>query len=306
MTPVQLHKGRTMSKNFADDTDVSSLMSSHPNEREDIPEELNETPTPDEAPAEEAVEGDAADEQVSDELEAGTVVKTDSPIGPSPAMLEVAKQWLPSQFISTARDDQQLQDWIEVVREQKSEPAQGEPEPEFELTLPEDEFGDSDAVRKQFKALNDHNKKVNSGLKKDLGDAISAINNLQKGHDENVQFRQQQEQRQFDGALDAMDSDYFGKEGNVSQEQFLLREAVYKAASADKSGKSLSELAQPMAKKLLPGLQDRQTKQTYKKRIIEQSNGRLGYGNSKRLPEPEQSRESRFDDFLQKVSTRHK
>ena len=295
-----------MSKNFADDTDVSSLMSSHPNERDDIPEELNETPTPDETVEEtqDEVEGDAAS-AASDEAEAGSVEPVASPVGPTPAMMEVAKQWLPEQFVSTARDDAQLQDWIEVVKGQETQKAAPTEDPDFELSLPSEEFDDNDAVRKQFKAMNDHHKKISAGLKKDLGDAISAINSLQKGHDENVQFRHQQEQRQFDNELDSMDSDYFGKEGHISQEQYLLREAVYKLASADKSGKPLSQLAQATAKKMLPGLEDKQTKQTYKKRIIEQSNGRLGYGNSKRLPEPTQSREGRFDDFLDKVSSRH-
>ena len=294
-----------MSKNFANDTDVSALMQAAPNEREDIPEDLNETPIPEETTEEVAeVESDAGS-AATEEAEIGKVDAVTSPAGPTPAMVEVAKQWLPEQFVSTARDDAQLQDWIEVVKGQEKAPAQVEPEPDFELSLPADEFDDNDAVRKQFKALNDHHKKVSAGLKKDLGDAISAINKLQSGHDENVQFRQQQEQRQFDGALDAMDSDYFGKEGNISPEQFLLRKAVYESASADKSGKSLGEIAQATARKLLPGLEDKQTKQAYKKRIVEQSNGRLGYGNSKRLPEPTQSRDSRFDSFLDKVSQRH-
>lgn len=279
--------------NFADDTDVSAL-------ENETPVEEN-TPVYDEDPQEVDEVSEASDEQVADEPEVEEEVAPSTQSGPTPAMLEVAKSWLPQQLVSLARDDKQLQEMVELARNQQPV---AEQEEDFELTLPDDEYEVDNAVRKQFKSMADHYKKANSGLKSDIADLVGVVSSLQGEQKEIVKFRQLQEQKSFDRALDSTESDQFGKFGKMSKVQTAMRSTAYdlaKEIQAEKGG-DLEEIALQIANEMSPGLKDKKTQQANARAIREQSNGRLGHGGSKRLPEPEATKDQRFDSFLEKLT----
>ena len=71
----------------------------------------------------------------------------------------------------------------------------------------------------------------------------------------------------------------------------------------EKKGGTLRSHVTEVAK--LVRAETKQQKQAYQSKIKEQSNGRLGTGNSQRMPEPEKSPDTRFDEFLKTVGARH-
>ena len=282
-----------MSKNFANDTDVSALENDEPITDEVVEDQVEEDVTSEQPVADEPVEEEVA-ESPND--------------GPSVAMMTVAREWLPEQLVSLARDDAQLQEMIELSRNQVAPQPQAEEEEDFELLIPEEDYEvDSAVVRKQFKSMADHYKKVNSGLKRDLSDLIGVVTNLQKEQGETKKFRQQQEQRGFDNVLDSLDSEELGTFGQTSEEQFMLRKAVHERALQirAKKGGDLGDIANDVVAKMFPGLQNSKKQQNRVQAIKEQSKNRLGSNsNGKRLPEPELSPDQRFDAFLEKLNNR--
>jgi len=277
--------------NFADDTNVEAL------EKESEPQE---TPIQDEVAQEQPVEGDASVETPAEE------VQVEKPDGPTPAMQELARQWLPEQFITAARDDEALKGMIDAARDSKAPPPPVE-EPEFELSLPEEEFEANDAVRKQFKELNEHYKGQISTLKKDMGTLVDIAKDMQEKQQAQVQQMFHEEQRGFDMVLDDLGSDVVGVAEELSAPQRKIRSALYDIAQdmKEKKGGSLKDHALEAAKYIR--IESKQQKQAYAKKVKEQSNGRLGSGNSPRLPEPAKSKEQALEDFLEHtIGARHK
>ena len=181
--------------NFANDTDVTAL-------EKEVPED---TPIQDEVAEEQPVVDDASEEEAPAEEVQATV-----PDGPTPAMQELARQWLPEKFIEAARDDEALKGMIDAARETNAPPPPAE-EPDFELSLPDDEFEANDAVRKQFRELNEHYKGQISNLKKDMGSLVEIAKDMQTKQQDQIQMMFQEEQRGFDSALDGLDNDIVGK-----------------------------------------------------------------------------------------------
>ena len=282
-----------MAKNFADDTNVEVL-------EKELPED---TTIQDDA----VIQDDAGVEEkpAEEEVQAEAVVEaTPEPDGPTPAMQELAKQWLPDKLIGIATDDKQLQGMIEMAREEGTAPPAKE-EKDFELSLPEEEFEAGDAVRKQFSALNDFYKGKFQQSTKDMQTLVGIVKNIQGQQEAQVQNAQFEEQRGFDEELDAMDNDVVGKFGAMSDGQGLIREALYKQAQSlkDKKGGTLRSHVAEVAK--LVRAETKQQKQAYQSKVKEQSNGRLGTGNSQRMPELEKSRVDKMGDFLVEIGKRH-
>lgn len=277
-----------MAKNFADDTSVEVLEK----------EQVDETPIQDEA-----VQDDAGTEEkpAEEEVQPEEPPKVD---GPTPAMQELAKQWIPPSLLATAKDDEQLQAWIEMARKEDTAlPSQEEPD--FELSLPEEEFEAGDAVRKQFSALNDFYKGKFKQSNKDMQTLVGIVKNIQGQQETAVQQAQFEEQRGFDEELDAMDNDIVGKFGAMNDGQGLIREALFKQAQSikEKKGGTLRSHVAEVAK--LVRAETKQQKQAYQSRVKEQSNGRLGTGNSQRMPELELSQDKQMANFLSKIGDRH-
>lgn len=278
--------------NFADDTNVEVLEK----ETTQAPEE---TPIVDEA----VVEDDAVVEEKPDEE-----VQAPQPEGTSPAMQELARQWLPEKFIEVARDDEQLKGMIDAAREANAAPPRQEvaEEPEFELKWSDDDDLEvPDAVRKKVTELNDHYKNQIGQLKKDLGVLAGFARDMQQKQDAQAQQLHFEEQRGFDEELDSMDNDIVGKFGSMTDGQNLIREALFKQALAlkEKKGGSLRSHVPEVVK--LIRAESKQQKQAYAAKIREQSNGRLGSGNSPRLPEPAKPKLQEFREFLDKLGARH-
>ena len=278
--------------NFADDTNVEVLEK----ETAQAPED---TPIQDEVVEDDAVVAEKPDEEVQEEA-------PPQPEGASPAMQELARQWLPEKFIEVARDDDQLKGMIDAAREANAAPPPQEEEPDFELKWPDDEDLEvPEVVRKKVTELNDHYTGQIKQLKKDMGSLVGIAKDMQQKQEAQVQQLQFEEQRGFDEELDNMDNDIVGKFGSMSEGQILIREALFKQAQAikEKKGGSLRSHVPEVAK--LVRAESKQQKQAYSTKVREQSNGRLGSGNSPRLPEPAKSKEKEFEEFLEKMGARH-
>jgi hypothetical protein len=276
--------------NFADDTNVEVL------EKEAV-QKPEDTPIQDEVVQEQPVEDDASEEETPAEE-----VQATRPEGTSPAMQELARQWLPEKFIEAARDDEALKGMIDAARETNAPKPEVE-EPEFELSLPEDEVDES--VRKQFQELNDHYKGQISTLKKDMGTLVEIAKDMQEKQQEQIQQMFQEEQRGFDLVLDDFGSDVVGKAEELSEPQRKIRSALYDIAQdlKSKKGGSLKDHALEAAKYIR--VESKQQKQAYAKKVKDQSNGRLGSGNSPRLPEPGKTKEQLMEEYLEKIGARH-
>ena len=275
--------------NFANDTDVTAL-------EKEVPED---TPIQDEVAEEQPVVDDASEEEAPAEEVQATV-----PDGPTPAMQELARQWLPEKFIEAARDDEALKGMIDAARETNAPPPPAE-EPEFELSLPDEEFEANDAVRKQFKELNEHYKGQISNLKKDMGSLVEIAKDMQTKQQDQIQMMFQEEQRGFDSALDGLDNDIVGKAEEMTAPQRKIRSALFDIAQdlKQKKGGSLGDHALEAAKYVRA--ESKQQKQVYAKKVQEQSNGRLGSGNSPRLPEPGTTVDQEFEKLLAECGRRH-
>jgi len=219
-------------------------------------------------------------------------------------MQELARQWLPEKFIEAARDDEALKGMIDAARETNAPPPVVE-EPEFELSLPEEEFEANDAVRKQFKELNEHYKGQISNLKKDMGSLVEIAKDMQTKQQDQIQMMFQEEQRGFDSALDGLDNDIVGKAEEMTAPQRKIRSALFDIAQdlKTKKGGSLGDHALEAAKYVRA--ESKQQKQVYAKKVQEQSNGRLGSGNSPRLPEPGTTVDQEFEKLLAECGRRH-
>ena len=283
--------------NFADDTNVEVL------EKETI-QAPEETPIVDEV-----VEDDAGTEetQADEEVQAE---ETPEPEGASPAMRELARQWLPEKFIDGAKDDEALKGMIDAARESNvaPPPQQAEEDPEFDLKWPEDDDLEvPEVVRKKVTELNDHYKGQVKQLKSDMGKIVKIAQEMQEQQEFQANIRFQAVKSAFDKTLDGYDLPIVGKAGELDTGQLKIRTALFEDVQdkVNSTGGDPAAITEEIASRMLRGVQSKQQKQAYSAKVREQSNGRLGSGNSPRLPEPAKSKDKEFEEFLEKLGARH-
>ena len=276
--------------NFADDTNVEVLEKETPIQDEQVVDDADKVETP-----------------VEEEVQEEKPEEVAQPDGPTPAMRELAKQWIPSGLLDTAKDDEQLQAWINMARKEGAPPPVEEV-PDFELSLPEDEFEASDAVRKQFAALNDYYKGKFKETTKDMGNMVSMINHVQEKQEALEQERHDQHQRAFDRVLDKMDVEIVGQCKDLDTGQRTIRAALYDQVREhqQKNGGDTSTVTDEIAAKMLRGVQTKQQKQAYQSKVKDQANGRLGTGNSPRMPELELTPEQGLAQFITKLNDKRR
>lgn len=200
-----------------------------------------------------AGEPDAVDEEAAEE-EPSPEESTDQPPvaeGPSFVMKQVAlNAGVDQRWVNVAKDDAQLQQFIELAGRREEEPqTPAEPEKdelELRVDLPEDEYGPDDPLRKAFAAMQETLNKQRQEYKRNIA-ALAAFAN------QRIQAEEQQEYQKlyspFDETLDSYASPVLGKSGSLTPAQNAVREAVAQkylglGATAGMSADVLSEYTQ--------------------------------------------------------------
>jgi hypothetical protein len=226
--------------------------------------------------------------------------------GPSVAMQTVARQaGIPQQLVDLARDDAQLQQYVELANKGESRPQ--EPEPEFELSLSEDEYGEDDAVRQQFAKMKDHYSGQIATLKQHFGELVSVVKNVQGEQLSQAEQEAAARQEEFDIALDSFDDPTFGKYGELDPAQGGIRGVIFNQMhelQKKHRGTPIRDLAKMAAQKVVPSIKDKNKAATQRMSIQEQSRRKLGAGNSRPAPDPDLTPEQKFFDRLEKYNVR--
>tara|TARA_Y100000817_G_scaffold302671_1_gene283828 strand:+ start:1051 stop:1944 length:894 start_codon:yes stop_codon:yes gene_type:complete len=292
-----------MAKDFADDTKIP--VEDEPQTDEDLGGLASLLPgnekseESEEGDAEEGVEEQPETDETGDETEKVAEKPTEHipaiADGPSQAMMAVAEQaGLPSQLVAIARDDQQVQDMMDLARLNRQEPAA---QKEFGVSLPEDEFPEDDPVRQEFDKFKDKFSELSSQLA-DANARVRAFEEKQ-GSVEHEQFVAQQ--REFDQTLDSLGSTAFGKSTEPTDASVALRTAAFNLLYERKQsnpGASISELSQMIAEEF--GIPSTKTPRE-KAALRDQASRRLGGGPSKPAAAAAKNPEEGMRAFLQKL-----
>lgn len=137
---------------------------------------------------------------------------------------------------------------------------------------------------------------------------VSMINHVQEKQEALEQERHDQHQRVFDRALDKMDVAIVGQCKDLDTGQRSIRAALYDQVREhqQKSGGDTGTVTDEIAAKMLRGVQTKQQKQAYQSRVKDQANGRLGSGNSQRMPELELSPTQGMAQFLTEINDKRR
>lgn len=254
-------------------------------------------------------ESEPTDEEVEDDEEVSTETDEQEPKeveGPTAAMKTLAIQMgLPPSLIAMMRDDGQINELIELASQQAEPQEEEEAElPDFEVSLPEEEFPEDDPVRKELSRLQSHFKKQISDLQGRLQKTAKSSREVERQQQELQLQQSRQFQAEFDNALDKLGEKAFGKSGSLSNRNIQARTAVFEAVrelyAADPNA-PMSELAKRAAEEIGFSLTNKSPDE--KAAIRKQSSKRLGSGSS-RPPEPaKQSPEEMMRGFLKTLPT---
>ena len=295
-----------MSVNFADDTSVDVLT------KEDV-KDTNTEEADREARFDDLIEGgeqppaDEPDDQPEEEAEE---VEAPAPVaeGPSLAMRAVARQAnIPDALVDIARDDAQLHEMVALAT--AKEDRAPEPEPvEFNVELPEEEYGADDAVRKQFNSMKDHFEGQIKTFQGDMTTVVDLVKGLEKRMSEQVQQQQSSAIADFDSALDRENSPVLGQLQELSEAGRKIRGAVYdEMENAHRADPTLSyeDTVRAAINLALPGYTDTNKARKQRQSIRAQHRAKLGSGNAKPAPSPEPSVDEMFTDFIEVINARN-
>ena len=271
--------------NFADDVGLTEEIPSDTEDKLDALLSGENTPT--EEPDEPAVE--------VEETPALPVVE-----GTSVAAQMVARQaGVPQQLVESARDDSQLREYIGMASQEVSRPPP--PEPEFEITLTEDDA--DDAVRQQFGKVKDHYSGQIATLKQDISTLVGIVKGVEGGQRSLVEQQEATKQAIFDRELDNLGDETYGGPGEKTPRQIRQRSAAYDTMEEirlENTGVSATELARLAAFANTPNLKDKNKAANQRKSIQAQNRRILGTGNSKAAPDPDLTPTQSFYDRLSK------
>jgi len=235
---------------------------------------------------------------VTEEPEAETPVEPEVDEGPSIAMRAVARQAnIPQKLVDFARDDAQLQELVDLASQEDSRPPPPEPEPAFELSLPDDEYGEDDAIRKQFAKMKDHYSGQIDSLHKNMNTMVDVLQTIEGDQRSQSEHQAAVTQDEFDRSLDELNDPTFGKSGDLRRAQTKMRSAACdELPDARKGNRGTSEwdLAKLAAVKAVPSTKYKNKAATQRIGIQEQNRRKLGAGNSKPAPDPDLTPEQNF------------
>ncbi len=269
-------------------------------------QELREQHTPAEP---EKVETDAdADEVAEVEAEAPAEVAPVKVEGPSVAMKAFAKQQgLTDKVIALAQSDEQLHELLEdaAAKYREAEPVK-EPEkaPELEILLPEDEFPADDPMRKQVVAMKEfYDGKLNE-IYDYLGLMAKTVVDFEKAREDTEISQLSNEQGAFDKHFDSYEHPVLGSRATgLDEDQQEVRQAVYeKYHRLKKDNPKASDEA--LYERAASTWGYKPTSQKRVDAIKEASNGRLGGGQSRALPEPTLSGRALAESKMQEILSR--
>jgi hypothetical protein len=265
-------------------------------------EDIESKDTPTDEPDQDNPETEEVDADLSEETqEVPQAVE-----GPSLAMKNVAKQQgVPLELIATARDDEQLEQWMGMVAQrQDEEPA--EAKADYAPELPEDEFPEDDPVRREFLASEKRHSEVEAkhqgDLEKvltyalDLGDQLKAITTTAV----------EVEQKSFHDHLDDFQSDVLGKGGSLSSASDQMRGLIFQTFMDLKQELPGSTDTALIDKAALTFGQSSKSK-LRNNAVRKQAKQRLGGPESaKGSPEPQLSHREGFDQKMAEINARNK
>jgi hypothetical protein len=266
-------------------------------EDNELPDDLPADPEP----------GDEAPE--TDEADAGKEAQAAAPAeGPGLAMKNLAKQQgVPQELIDTARDDEQLEQWMGMVaKRQDREPA--EEVVEYSPELPEDEYPEDDPLRRSLvterKYVESVKEEIYGHLQTILGYTLDHGDKLEGITKETIRG----EQKGFQDQLDEFDNEFLGKYSELAtnKDADALRGLIHqkymdlKQELPDASDKSLIAKAAATF--------GQQSKSKSRNDVVRrQASQRLGGPESaKGAPEPKLSREQGFYQQMKEIKARQK
>lgn len=225
---------------------------------------------------EEAAEAEPAApvEEVAPEVPAEEPAKQPEaaePAGPTTAMKAVAKQQdVPDYLIKLAKTDEELEEVIAERAAEQRAAAKHEPEPEFALSLPEEEYPADDPVRKQFSQLHEHYQQKLKVHEQALVTLIQEMRESRTETDAQKEHAERQWVSQFDSGLDELQSEALGQASQRTDELNEIRTAVFNTAKrmqGERPELSAKELAQQAAIRL--GLAKTPAKQAHENAVRE-------------------------------------
>jgi len=263
-------------------------------------------PSEDGTPASEDETPPSPDESQEDTVVDDKVADLPKAEGTTTAMESFASEkGIPPQLIALARDDEQLREMVNLADDSKGQAPPAPEMPKFEISLPEDEYGEDNAVRDQFVKLRDHYEGILDEFRGDMSSIVGAVRGMHDDQKETVKRGEASEQQKYDDACDSLNSETFGAAGrDIGELQQGVRALAYgpyqEILRANPSMSHADALAAAV-QKALPELSDNNKAKQQRQSLQAQSRQRLGSGQSKPAPESGPGREERFDNFLAKL-----